>query len=243
VCSSDLAETVLTISAAVSMKDAIEDLGRRFERSHPGVTLRFNLGASGELRQQIEAGAPVDLFIAASDDHVRALERQHLIVSSSRRVVARNSLVVAVPARSPLALSTLDGLVDSRVRRIAIGDPRTVPAGQYAEQCLRRAGLWDRLRPNLILAGNVRQVLDYVARDEVDAGFVYASDLVARRDGVREALRPPPDLSDPIVYPAAVVAGSAHAALAAAFLDLLAGPDGSATLARFGFVAPGATRR
>jgi molybdate transport system substrate-binding protein len=237
------ADVTLTVSAAVSLKDAIDPLGRRFERDHPGVVVRFNLGASGELRQQIEAGAPVDVFVSASDDHLIALERQRLTLPATRRVIAQNRLVVAVPARSSIVLTALDALVDARIARIAIGDPTSVPAGHYAQQALRRAGLWDRLQPRLVLAGNVRQVLDYVARDEVDAGFVYASDLVARAAGVREAFRPSTDLTGPIVYAAAVVAASAHAPLAAAFVNLLASADGTSTLTRFGFVAPGAAAR
>ncbi len=113
---------------------------------------------------------------------------------------------------------------------------RTVPVGEYAEESLRTFGLWERLQPRLVPAENVRQVLEYVARGEVDAGFVYATDVGVRPDGVREAFRVPEDSYRPVLYPAAVVAGTRVRPLAAAFVDLLAGPEGQAVLGRFGFL-------
>jgi molybdate transport system substrate-binding protein len=229
----------LTFSAAVSMKDAVEELGRRFVQGRPGVTVRYNVGSSGELQKQIEAGAPVDLFISAAARQMHELAARGLVVAATRRVFARNVLVAIVPIDARLEVARPADLLHPRVGRIAIGNPRTVPAGQYAEESLRALGLWDRVQARLILAENVRQVLDYVARGEVDAGFVYATDLATARPGrVREAFRPAEDTYRPVTYPVAVVAGSKHQALAAAFVDLLAGPDGRAVLARFGFLPP-----
>jgi molybdate transport system substrate-binding protein len=121
------------------------------------------------------------------------------------------------------------------VDRVALGNPRTVPAGRYAEACLRGQGLWEGLRDRLVFGENVRQVLDYVAREEVEAGFVYATDIAMRARAVRVALLPPGDGYPPIRYPAAVTAASRRPALGRAFLDLLAGPDGQAAFLRRGF--------
>lgn len=225
----------VTLSVAISMKEVAQEVGRRFAGTRPGVAIRYNLGASGDLEKQIEAGAPVDLFISAGERQMDELDRKGLIVAASRHDFARNVLVVVVPADSPLDLARPADLLAARVRRVAIGDPRTVPVGQYAQESLRALGLWDQLRPRLVFAQNVRQVLDWVARSEVDAGWVYATDVAVRAALVREAFRPPPDTYRPVVYPVAVVAASKHRALAEAFLALLVGPEGRTVLTRRGF--------
>ncbi|MGH7355732.1 MAG: molybdate ABC transporter substrate-binding protein [Candidatus Rokuibacteriota bacterium] len=228
----------LMLSVAVSMKEAIEELGGRFVRARSGVTLRYNLGSSGELQKQIEAGAPVDVFVSAAQRQMDDLERKGLIVAATRRTFARNVLTVISPADSRLDLSRPTDLLDSRFGRIVIGNPKTVPVGQYAEESLRALGLWERLQPKLVLAENVRQALDWVARGEADAGFVYATDVATRSHAVRERFRPPDDTYRPVVYPVAVVAGTKHPALAQAFIGLLLAPEGQAPLARLGFLPP-----
>lgn len=228
----------LTLSVAISMKEAVEQVGRDFARSHPGVTLRSNFGSSGELQKQIEAGAPVDLFISAAERQMEALEKAGLIRPETRRAFARNMLTVIKPADSPLDLSKPAALLDPRVKRVVIGNPKTVPVGQYSEQSLRALGLWERLQPKLVLAENVRQALEYVARGEVDAGFVYTTDVAIRGGRVREAFRPPEDTYSPVIYPAAVLKDSRQPALAQAFLSALQSPEGQALLARLGFQPP-----
>jgi molybdate transport system substrate-binding protein len=233
----------VTLSVAVSLKGVTEELGRSFMAAHPGVTLRYNFGASGDLQKQIEAGAPIDVFLSAAQRQMDELERQNLIVSSTRRAFARNVLTVIKPADSRIDIAKPADLLDARVGRIAIGSPKTVPAGQYAEESLRALGLWDRLQSKLVFAENVRQALDYVARGEVDAGFVYTTDAATRAQGVKEALRPPDDSYRPIVYPGAVVAAAKQPALGQAFLDLLGSPQGRTLLSRFGFQPPPAGAR
>ncbi len=233
----------LTLSVAISLKDATEALGRTFMAAHPGVILRYNLGASGDLQKQIEAGAPVDVFLSAAQRQMDELERKNLILAETRRAFARNALVVVKPTDSKVDITKPADLAEARVTRVAIGNPRSVPAGQYAEESLRALALWDRLQPKLVFAENVRQVLDYVARGEVDAGFVYSTDAAVRPQGVREAFRPPDDTYRPVVYPGAVVTASKQAPLARAFLDLLTGEQGRTVLARFGFQPPPAGAR
>jgi len=232
----------LTLSVAISMKDAMRDLGRLFERTRPGVFLRFNFASSGELQKQIEAGAPVDVFVSAADQQIDELERKGLILPGSRRTFARNALSVIVPADSRLAITRPAGLTQPHVRRLAIGNPKTVPAGRYAEESLRMLDLWDALRSKCVFGENVRQVLEYVARDEVDAGFVYATDPATRKDLVKEAFRPPQSSYTPIVYPAVIVAGSQQADLGRAFIELLVSRQGQDALARRGFLPPTESR-
>ena len=233
----------LTFSVAVSMKDAVDEVGRRFVQNHPGVTLRYNFGSSGELQKQIEAGAPVDLFVSAAARQMDELERKGLLLAGTRRVFARNVLTVVKPADSTIDLAKGTDLLDARVSRIVVGNPKTVPAGQYAEESLRALGVWERLQPKLVFAENVRQALDYVARGEVDAGFVYTTDAAVRARDVKEAFRPPEDSYRPVTYPVAVVKDSRAPALARAFVELLAGAEGRAVLARFGFLPPPAGAR
>jgi molybdate transport system substrate-binding protein len=231
-----------TFSVAVSLKEAVEELGRRFMQAHPGVTLRYNFGSSGELQKQIEAGAPIDLFLSAAERQMDELARRGLVVPATRRIFARNVLVAVKPLDSRLDLAKAPDLLDSRVRSIVVGNPKTVPAGQYAEQSLRALGIWERLGGRLVFAENVRQALEYVARGEVDAGFVYASDLASRPGRVKEAFRPGEDTYSPITYPVAVVTGAREQALAEAFIRLLLSPEGQAALARFGFQPPAVAR-
>ena len=228
----------LTLSVAISMKDAVEELGRRYMAGRAGVTLRYNLGSSGELQKQIEAGAPIDLFVSAAQRQMDELEKKGLIVPATRRTFARNVLTVVKPADSRIDVTKPADLLNPGVRRVVIGNPKTVPVGQYAEESLRALGLWDRIQPKLVFAENVRQALDYVARGEVDAGFVYTTDAAIRADRVKEAFRPGEDTYRPVTYPVAVVKESKEPVLAQAFLDLLVGPDGRAVLARFGFQPP-----
>jgi molybdate transport system substrate-binding protein len=232
----------LLVSSAVSLKEAVEAAGRRFQGDRAGVLLRYNFGASGALQKQIEGGAPVDAFLSAGQLEMDALERRGLLLAASRRVLASNSLVVIAPVDSGISLLRPSDLLRREVVRLTIGNPKTVPAGQYAEECLKTLGLWEALRPRLVLGENVRQVLEYVARGEADAGIVYVTDIATQRERVREAFRPRPDSHRPIVYPAAVVADSGSPHLAGAFVDFLAAPEGQAILARYGFVVTGPVR-
>jgi molybdate transport system substrate-binding protein len=231
------AEEVM-LSAAISTKDVVEELGKRFMAARPGVTLRYNFGSSGELQKQIEAGAPVDLFISAAQREMDELEKLKLVVSASRKVFARNVLTVVKPADSTIDISKPSDLLEARVTKIVVGSPRTVPAGQYAQESLKALGLWEKLQAKLVFSENVRQALDYVGRDEVDAGFVYTTDVATRRTQVKEAFRPPEDTYRPVLYSAAVVSASRHAAIAQAYLDLLLSREGQAVLARYGFLPP-----
>jgi len=228
----------LTLSVAISMKEAMEEIGRRFVQSRSGVRLHYNFGGSGELQKQIEAGAPVDIFVSAADRQMDDLARKGLILPGSRRTFARNALSVVVPADTPLTITRAADLLQPQVQRIAIGNPKTVPAGQYAEESLRALGLWDAVRPKLVFGENVRQVLEYVARGEVEAGFVYVTDLTGRSGLVKEAFRPPQGTYRPVTYPVAVVAGSRHAALGQAFVELLLSGEGEKALVRLGFQPP-----
>lgn len=225
----------LTVSAAASLKDAFIEIGQRFEAAHPGVPVRFNFGASSVLLQQIEQGAPADVFASADEDTLRRGIERKLLDSATRRDFAANALVLVVPAGEGGVRALADLQVPS-VKRIAVGKPVTVPAGRYAQQALKAAGLWPALEAKLIPADNVRQVLDYVARGEADAGFVYRTDAAIA--GAKLRVVQAVEGHDPVRYPAAVVADGRNKAMAMEFVGFLAAPAAQEVLARHGFSKP-----
>lgn len=225
----------LTVSAAASLKEAFTEIGNLYTR-RTGRGVNFNFGASGALQKQVESGAPVDVFASAGAKQMDDLAARGLIDTSTRLDFARNTLALVVPNDSTLDLSALADLADPRVKKVAVGNPRTVPAGQYAEQAFGRAGLSDALRDKLVVAEDVRQVLDYVARGEVDAGLVYATDARAAGERVRVAAVAAEDTHDPILYPAAVVRDSGRKRAAREFVDFVAGEEGQSVLRRYGFM-------
>lgn len=213
---------VLTVSAASSLKDAFEEIGQAFESKHPGVEVAFNFGSSGDLKQQIIGGAPVDVFASAGTKEMDELSQKGLILSDTLFEGIGNQLVLVAPAADPASLGavgSLNGLQRDAVRRIAVGNPQTVPAGRYAEQSLSNSGLWDPLKDKFVIAENVRQVLDYVARGEVDAGIVYSTDARTRAGDVKVIFSIPEDSHQPIIYPMSVIREARDEALARDFLE------------------------
>ena len=224
----------IMVSAAASLKDAFRDISKQYER-RTGARVNFNFGASGALQKQIESGAPVDAFASAGIPQMDALATQGLIAPETRRDFARNTLALVVPADSTSGITGFADLGGAKVTKLAVGNPKTVPVGQYAKQALTRLGLWQGLAPRLILAEDVRQALDYVARGEVDAGIVYASDVRAAGERVRAVATAPADTHDPILYPIAVVRASSHQDAARAFIDAVMSGNGQRILEKYGF--------
>lgn len=226
----------LTVSAAASLTNAFSALGPLFQARYAGTTVVFNFAASDTLLAQIAKGAPVDVFAAADQDAMDRAERQQLLVPGSRRDFVGNALVMIVPVDGAPGITAPADLQRPGIRRVAIGNPASVPVGRYAKGALQAAGLWAGLEPKAVLAQSVRQALDYVARGEVDAGFVYATDAAIARGKVTVALRIPS--TTPITYPIAVVAHSKHANEARAFIAFVRSARGRALLADAGFRAP-----
>ena len=232
---SGAAQKGILVSAAISLRSAFEEIGLIYEKQ-TGVRVEFNLGASGLLQKQIEGGAPVDVFASAGEKQMDELQAKNLIIPETRRNLAQNTLVLIAPSDSQIALKSFPDLLKPDVERIAIGNPKTVPAGEYAGDTLRYFRLWDKIQPRLVLAENVRQVLDYVERGEAQAGIVYSSDVLNTR-GVKVAVTAPNESHKPILYPIAVVRGTASRVDAQRFIDLALSKAGQDILAKYGFVA------
>jgi molybdate transport system substrate-binding protein len=228
----------LTISAAVSLKEAFMELGRVFEGAQKRTRLLFNFGASGGLARQIAGGAPVDVFASAGLKEMLELEQKGLVVPGSRVNFAGNEVVLITPAAGPFRPNTFSDLVRSEIRKIAVGNPATVPAGRYAKQALKKLRLWEPLKDKLVFAENVRQVLDYVVRNEVDAGLVYATDAIAKSMELKIPVPAPEGSHSPIVYPLAAVKGGERESLARAFIALVVSKEGQRILGRHGFKPP-----
>ena len=226
----------LTVSAAVSLKDSFREIGELFE-AKTGRTINFNFGGSGALQKQLETGAPVDVFASAGEQQMDALSGKDLIDAASRRDFARNSLVLIVPANSKIRIDSFADLTKAEVQKIAVGNPKTVPAGIYSDQVFEKLNLKTAVRPKLILAEDVRQVLDYVVRGETDAGVVYATDARHAGQKIRVAATADEGSHAPILYPLAVIKDSRQKQAAQEFIDLILSPEGQDILQKYGFGA------
>ncbi len=226
----------VTVSAAASLTNAFKEIAPLFEAAHPGAKLQLNFGASGALLAQIAKGAPVDVFVSADQETMDQAQAQGLVKPAQRRDVVSNTLVVIVPAAAAKVPATLADLNQPAFARIAIGLPASVPVGRYTKGVLEAANLWTPIEAKMIGASSVRQALDYVARAEVDAGFVYATDAAIMPDRVKVAFTVP--TKTPILYPVAALAGAPNPAEAAKFVDFLFTPPAQAVLARYGFGKP-----
>ncbi len=226
----------LTVSAASSLTNAFQEIAKSYEARHVGTKVALNFASSGALLQQIAKGAPVDVFSSADEVTMDQAQQQALVIASERHNIVRNALVVIAPVHSKIPLKRLDDLSAPVIKRVAIGNVDSVPAGRYAKRALEAAGLWSTVHAKAITTQNVRQSLDYVARGEVDAGFVYATDAALRSNEVKVAFDV--QLDPPIRYAAATVSASSKREEAGRFIHYLLSPAAQAIFARYGFRAP-----
>jgi molybdate transport system substrate-binding protein len=225
----------ITVSAAASLTEAFTDIASQFEKENNGTNVSLNFASSGNLRKQIEGGAPVDVFASADETQMNILANKSLIDNSSREDFAINSLVLIVPAKSTLNITRIQDLTDPKVQKIGIGNPDTVPVGNYTRTALTEANVWSQLENKTVLAEDVKQVLTYVERGEVDAGFVYITDAKTAKPGTIKVVTNV-SVSTPVTYPIAVVSSSEHKEKAQKFLDFVTGKEGQEILKRYGFV-------
>ncbi|GAB4377538.1 MAG: molybdate ABC transporter substrate-binding protein [Elainellaceae cyanobacterium] len=224
----------LLIAAAASLQDALEEIDPLFESAYPEITANYNFAASGTLQQQIEQGAPSDIFISAAARQMDALQEKDLILADTRRNLLGNSMVLVVPRNSRLGLTGFRQLTNSNIRRISMGEPRSVPAGQYAEEVFRNLEIWDQLQPKLVFGNSVRNVLGTVESGNADAGVVYATDARIS-DQVTQVATAPSNLHSPIVYPMAIVAASRNQAVARLYAQFLTSQPAQAVFRAYGF--------
>ncbi|MBR4741615.1 MAG: molybdate ABC transporter substrate-binding protein [Desulfovibrio sp.] len=223
----------ITVSAAASLTNAFTDIKNAFEKLHPEHQVFVNFAASNPLLKQIKEGAAVDVFASADQDTMDLAAKDNLIDPKTRTDFVRNTLVLIAP-KNNTKIKKLDDIKKSS--RIAIGKPESVPAGRYTQEALTQAKLWDSLQSTFIYGNSVRQVLDYVARDEVDCGFVYGTDAQKRKDAVNVVTVM--QGHKPILYPIAIVKTGKNPKTGQAFIDFVLSEQGRSILNQHGFSKP-----
>jgi molybdate transport system substrate-binding protein len=231
----------LLISAASSLTDAMNEIGIAFTKENPNISVRFNFAASGPLEQQIEQGAPVDVFASASLKEVDALDQKKLLEPNIRINFAGNKLVlVAAPDSS---VKGWDDLKSSSVKKVALSNPDSVPSGRYAQETLIHRGLWSAVKPKAVFGENVRQTLTYVSGGNVDVGIVFATDAQTEKGKVKVISEAVVGTDHkPIVYPAVVLLHAPHREAAKKFTAFLQSSNAQAIFSRYGFVSAPATK-
>jgi molybdate transport system substrate-binding protein len=228
----------VNVSAASSLTDAVTEIDKLYQQENPGVAVVANFGGSGTLQKQIENGAPVDVFISASAVQMDALQKEKLIIDNTRKNLLMNKVVLVVLADSRLGISGFKDLALPMVKRIAIGDPRSVPAGTYAQQTFELLGIADTVKQKLIFAGDVRQVLMYVESGNADAGVVFLTDAVLSK-GVAIAANAPDEINSTVVYPVAVIKGAKNLNAARDYETYLFGDRAKGVFQKYGFSIAG----
>ncbi|WP_017325362.1 molybdate ABC transporter substrate-binding protein [Synechococcus sp. PCC 7336] len=226
--------TTITVSAAASLQNTLEAIAPQFRAAHADIAVDYNFGSSGALQRQIEQGAPADVFFSAATKQMDALAAKELILTDSRQSLVSNSLVLIAPTASPLDITDISQLRDIEIRHFAVGEFRSVPAGQYAEQVFDRMGLLELLRPTFVFGNNVRSTLAAVASGNAELGMVYATDA-ALSDRVQVLATAPAGSHKPIVYPIATTHSSPHPDAAQTFIDFLTADTAREIFADFGF--------
>lgn len=235
---SEKTPVTLSISAAASLTDALTEINNLYTKDHSNVTITPNFASSGTLQKQIEQGAPCDVFISAAASQMDNLEKGSLIVTGSRKNLLNNKVVLIVPADSNLGLASFNDLTKDTVKKIAIGDPKSVPAGTYGQQAFDKLGITESIQSKLILGSDVRQVLSYVESGDVNAGIVYSTDA-AVSSKVKVVASAPDEINVKIVYPIAVIKASKNTDAAQDYIDYLFTAKAKEIFEKFGFTTIG----
>ena len=214
-------ETEILVAAAASLKNAYEDkLIPMFEEANPGVTVKGTYDSSGKLQTQIEEGLEADVFMSAAKKQMTALDEEGMIASDTITDLLENKIVLIVPTGNEKKLEKFEDIENAD--SIALGDPASVPAGQYAQEALTNLGIWDKIQDKVSFGTNVTEVLNQVAAASADAGIVYATDATSMADQVEVVAEAPEgSLAKKVIYPVAVVKGTAHEEVAKEFVAFL----------------------
>ena len=224
----------LTLAAAASLEKVFtEELIPMFNEQYPDVLIEGSYDSSGKLQTQIEEGAPVDVFFSAATKQMTALSEEGMIADDTMVELLENKIVMIVPAGNEERFSGFEEIVNADM--IAIGDPESVPAGQYAKEALTNLGLWDQVEGRLSVGTNVTEVLNWVAASSAEVGIVYATDAASIADQVSVIAEAPEGSCQKVIYPAAMLSGSQNPEASQAFLDFLQTEEAAKVFEAAGF--------
>ena len=227
----------ITVSAAASLQDTLAAIAPQFKAAYPNIVVEYNIGSSGTLQRQIEQGAPTDVFFSAAAKQMDALSEKGLILPDSRQNLVANSLVVIAPIGTSLDITSVAQLKAVDISRFAVGEFRSVPAGQYAKQVLENLDLLRSLGSKFVFGNNVRSVLSAVGSGNAELGMVYATDA-ALSNQVKVLATAPAEFHSPIVYPIAALQSTSHPAAAQTFINFLTTDPVQEIFKEFGFGQP-----
>jgi molybdate transport system substrate-binding protein len=228
----------LNVLAASSLSNVLKAIDTAYTQANPNVTISLSTAASGTLQTQIQNGAPSDVFLSAATANMDSLQTKNLIINNTRKNLLNNTLVMIVPNDSTLGLTSFNDLTLVKVTKIAIGDPKSVPAGTYAQKAFDELGITTQIQSKFVLAANVTQVLTYVTSGNVDVGFVYSTDALSSNQ-VKVVANAPADINAQIVYPEGVIQGSQNPDAARAYLNFLSSDQAKALFLQYGFTMAG----
>lgn len=226
----------INISAALGLKDVLTDIQKEYEAANPNVKLVFNFGPAGVLQKQLEQGVAADLFISASPKQVNELQSKNLVVPTTRKILVSDKLVLVVPKSSQLAIENFQDLI--KVTRFGMGEPGTVPAGQYAMEFLKNIGIWESVKDKAVQAKDVRTIITYVESGNTDAGIAFST-VAALSDKVKVIAVAPDGSHAPVTFPAVIMASSKHPKETEAFLAYLCSSQSEAVFTKYGFTFVG----
>lgn len=229
------AHVELNISAAASLTDVLKALDDLYTKANQNVTITANFAGSGTLQTQIEQGAPADVFISAATTQMDNLQKEGLLINETRQNLLTNTLVLITPTDGNKRITSFADLALDKVAKVAIGDPKSVPAGKYAQQVFDELGITAQVQPKEVLGSDVRQVLTYVETGNVDAGIVYYTDALTSHKVIIEAYAPA-DINAKIVYPIAVIKASKNTDAAKDYVAFLFSNQANEVFVKYGFI-------
>ena len=242
-CANQKTDKEIIVSVASSLQDCINEIKNNYSKTKPEVKVVINYGSSGTLQNQIEQGAPVDIFISAGISQMDSLENKKLLLENTRLDLLGNGLVLVTAKdnnkdknreKDNTKVTSLSDLSKPEIKQIGVATPTTAPAGKYTQEALTNLGYWDSLQPKFVFAKDVKQVLAYVETGNVDAGFVYLSDSKTS-DKVNVMLNVPENLHATIIYPAAIMTDTKNKEAAEDFMGYLQGPEAKQVFVKYGF--------
>jgi molybdate transport system substrate-binding protein len=231
----DSQKVELTVSAAASMQDAMKEVAEAYQKEHLNTKITYNFASSGTLTQQIKQGAPVDVFISANEKFMDELDKKNLLLSETRKNLLQNNVVLIVPKKDNISnISNFQQLINPNIKRFSIGEPKSVPAGQYAKEVLSNLKIYEQVKPKTVFAKDVRQVLSYVESGNVDAGIVYATDARISNK-IKVVATASDNTHKPIIYPVAAIKRTQNPEMSKEFIQFLSSNSAKDVFKKYGF--------